>query len=98
MTTATENVTSGLAAAIRKVVVVGGGTMGNGIAQVFATHGYDVQIVDARQEFIDRALGTIGKNLERVAKKLNWDPAQSGEVLRRIQGGVSLELPQNRGR
>ncbi len=91
MSTATENVASGPSAAVKRVVVVGGGTMGNGIAQVFATNGFDVTIVETRQEFLDRALGTIGKSLDRVAKKLNWAPEQAGDILRRVRGGVSLD-------
>jgi 3-hydroxybutyryl-CoA dehydrogenase len=91
MTTTTESVSSGPSAAMKKIVVVGGGTMGNGIAQVFATHGFEVRIVEARQEFADRALGAIGKSLERVAKKLNWESGKSEEILRRVKGGVSLD-------
>jgi len=95
VSTATENVASGPSAAIKKVVVVGGGTMGNGIAQVFATNGFEVTIVETRQEFLDKALGTIGKSLDRVAKKLNWAPEQSGEVLKRVRGGVSLDAARD---
>jgi 3-hydroxybutyryl-CoA dehydrogenase len=91
VSTATENVASGPSAAIKKVVVVGGGTMGNGIAQVFATHGFEVTIVETRQEFLDRALGSIGKSLDRVAKKLNWAPEQANDILKRVRGGVSLD-------
>jgi 3-hydroxybutyryl-CoA dehydrogenase len=95
MSTVAENVASGPSAAIKKVVVVGGGTMGNGIAQVFATQGFDVHIVEARQEFLDRALGTIGKSLDRVAKKLSWAPEQAPQILQRIKGGVSLEAARD---
>ena len=91
MTTATEAVQAGVSAGVKKVAVVGGGTMGNGIAQVFASNGFEVQLVETRQEFLDRALGTIGKNLERVSKKLAWAPGRTGEILERIRGGVSLE-------
>ena len=52
-----------------KVSVIGGGTMGNGIAQVFAQCGHDVNLIDVKQEFLDRALGTIEKNLGRMVKK-----------------------------
>jgi 3-hydroxybutyryl-CoA dehydrogenase len=80
---------------VRKVVVVGGGTMGNGIAQVFATHGFEVRIVEARQEFVERALVGIGKSLERVAKKLEWAPDKAQGILQRIQGGVSLDAAKD---
>jgi 3-hydroxybutyryl-CoA dehydrogenase len=54
---------------IRRVGVVGAGTMGNGIAHVFAKSGYQVVLCDIKQEFLDRALSTVGKNLEREASK-----------------------------
>lgn len=52
-----------------RVAVIGGGTMGNGIAHVFAQHGHDVVLVEAARERLDRALGTIRANLERQVKK-----------------------------
>jgi len=52
-----------------KVSVIGGGTMGNGIAQVFAQCGNDVNLIDVKQEYLDRAMGTIEKNLGRMVKK-----------------------------
>src|SRR5262245_2308066 len=91
MSAATEAVSTGPSAAVRRVAVVGGGTMGNGIAQAFATSGFDVELVDIRQEFVDRALGTIGKNLERVAKKQSWPAEQAPGILKRIHGGTRLE-------
>jgi 3-hydroxybutyryl-CoA dehydrogenase len=80
-----------VSAHVKKVAVVGGGTMGNGIAQVFAQSGFDVQLIDAKPEFVERALATIGKNLDRVAKKQAWDEAKTKSILARIQGGTSLE-------
>src|SRR6266581_217967 len=50
--------------AIQQVGVVGAGTMGNGIAHVFARSGYDVVLCDIEQKFLDRALATIRKNLD----------------------------------
>jgi 3-hydroxybutyryl-CoA dehydrogenase len=88
---ATEPLSSTPSAAVKRVAVIGGGTMGNGIAQAFASSGFDVRLVDTRQDFVDRALGTIGKNLDRVAKKQNWVPDQVKEVIQRIRGGVSLD-------
>jgi 3-hydroxybutyryl-CoA dehydrogenase len=52
-----------------KVAVVGGGTMGNGIAHVFAQHGHEVVLIDVAQEAADKALATIGSNLERQVRK-----------------------------
>jgi len=55
--------------AIKNVAVIGGGTMGNGIAHVFAQNGYETVLIETDQEFLDRATATIKKNLERQAKK-----------------------------
>lgn len=79
-----------VSAHVKKVAVVGGGTMGNGIAQVFASAGFDVQLIDAKPEFVERARTTIAKNLDRVAKKQGWDEAKAPAILARIQGGTEL--------
>ncbi len=55
--------------AITNVAVVGAGTMGNGIAHVFALKGFNVRVIDTGQEILDRALATISKNLDRQVKK-----------------------------
>ncbi len=91
---ASEPVVS-LSANVKKIAVVGGGTMGNGIAQVFATSGFDVELIDAKPEFVERALGTIGKNLDRVAKKQAWDEAKAKGILARIHGGTALEAAKD---
>ncbi len=52
-----------------KVAVIGSGTMGNGIAHVFAQNQRTVTLVDMKQELLDRALATIAKNLERQKSK-----------------------------
>ncbi|MGH7740717.1 MAG: 3-hydroxybutyryl-CoA dehydrogenase [Candidatus Eiseniibacteriota bacterium] len=90
MSSAAETLLKGPAALVKRVAVVGGGTMGNGIAQVFATSGIEVRLVDAKPEFVERALGNISKNLERVAKKQTWPAGQAGEILKRIAGGTDL--------
>ena len=54
---------------IKTVGVIGAGTMGNGIAHVFARSGYEVVLVDVEQRFLDRGLETIGKNMEREVAK-----------------------------
>jgi 3-hydroxybutyryl-CoA dehydrogenase len=70
---------------IRRVGVVGAGTMGNGIAHVFARSGYNVVLCDVEQRFLDRALETVGKNLDReVAKNKITAEAKAG-VLSRIR-------------
>ena len=54
---------------IQRVGVIGAGTMGNGIAHVFARGGFDVVLCDVEQRFLDRAVGTIAKNLDREVAK-----------------------------
>jgi 3-hydroxybutyryl-CoA dehydrogenase len=71
---------------IRKVGVVGAGTMGNGIAHVFARGGFSVVLCDVEQRFLDRAMETIGKNLEREAAKGKITADDRAAALGRIQG------------
>ena len=54
---------------IKQVTIVGCGTMGNGIAQVFALTGYTVNLVDVKQEFLDKAVATVSKSIDRLIKK-----------------------------
>jgi len=54
---------------MKNITVIGAGTMGNGIAHVFAMNGYQVNLVDISQDALDRALKTIDKNLERMVLK-----------------------------
>lgn len=70
---------------ILKVGVVGAGTMGNGIAHVFAKSGYNVILCDLKQEYIDRAIGFITKNLEREVAKQKIAPEVKDQALARIQ-------------
>ncbi len=70
--------------AIQQVGVVGAGTMGNGIGHVFARSGYDVVLCDVEQKFLDRALATISKNLDREVAKNKITDAQKSETLKRI--------------
>jgi 3-hydroxybutyryl-CoA dehydrogenase len=54
---------------IKTVAVIGAGTMGNGIAQVFAQTGYKVKLIDLDQQLLDKAVATIGKSMDRMIKK-----------------------------
>jgi 3-hydroxybutyryl-CoA dehydrogenase len=69
---------------IKTVAVLGAGTMGNGIAHVFARSGYNVILRDVEQRFLDRGLETIGKNLDREIKKGKLTEAEKGTVLARL--------------
>ena len=71
---------------IRTAGVIGAGTMGNGIAHVFAKSGYNVVLVDVEQRFLDRGLQTISKNLEREVAKNKLTPEQRDQALGRIAG------------
>lgn len=71
--------------AIKTVAVVGAGTMGNGIAHVFAKAGYSVILRDVDQKSLDRALDTIGKNLDREVKKAKITEADKSATLARIR-------------
>ncbi len=93
--TMTEAAVSGPSQKVKKIAVVGGGTMGNGIAQVFATNGFDVELVDVKPEFVERAIATITKNLDRVAKKQEWPAEKAAGILKRIHGGTSLETAKD---
>ena len=70
--------------AIQRVGVVGAGTMGNGIAHVLARSGYEVVLCDIEQKFLDRALATIAKNLDREVAKNKISDVQRSETLQRI--------------
>jgi len=70
---------------IRRVGVVGAGTMGNGIAHVFARGGYSVLLCDVEQRFLDRGLETIGKNLDREVSKNKITADDKASALKRIE-------------
>ncbi|HZQ94955.1 MAG TPA: 3-hydroxyacyl-CoA dehydrogenase NAD-binding domain-containing protein, partial [Candidatus Sulfotelmatobacter sp.] len=70
---------------IQTVGIVGAGTMGNGIAHVFARCGYSVLLCDVEHRFLERALGTIGKNLDREVAKNKITAADKDAALGRIQ-------------
>jgi 3-hydroxybutyryl-CoA dehydrogenase len=76
---------------IRTVGVIGAGTMGNGIAHVFARSGYHVVLCEVEQRFLDRGLETLRKNLEREAAKgkITADDAQAS--LARVTGVLDRE-------
>ena len=74
-----------------RVGVVGAGTMGNGIAHVFATAGVDVRLVDVDEAALDRARATIEKNLERQVAKGTIADGAPGDILARIATGTSLD-------
>jgi 3-hydroxybutyryl-CoA dehydrogenase len=70
---------------IKTIAVLGAGTMGNGIAHVFARAGYTVILRDVEQRFLDRGLETIGKNLDREVKKEKIAAADKPLIFARLQ-------------
>ncbi len=71
---------------IKTVGVIGAGTMGNGIAHVFAKSGYNVVLVEVEQRFLDRGLQTISKNMEREVSKGKLTSEARDAALKRIKG------------
>jgi 3-hydroxybutyryl-CoA dehydrogenase len=69
---------------IERVGVIGAGTMGNGIAHVFARSGYQVTLCDVEQRFLDRALETIASNLDREVAKGKTSAEDKPAALKRI--------------
>ncbi len=77
---------------LRRVAVIGAGTMGNGIAHVFAQHGYDVTLVDIGEEQLERARLTIAANLDRQVKKGLVTEADKAAALDRITTETSVDV------
>jgi 3-hydroxybutyryl-CoA dehydrogenase len=75
---------------IKKIAVLGAGTMGNGIAHVFARAGYSVILRDVEARFLERGLETIGKNLDREVKKEKIAAGDKPLTLSRIQPTTEL--------
>src|SRR5260370_1226498 len=75
---------------IKNVAVLGAGTMGNGIAHVFARAGYKVILRDVDQSFLERALDSIGKNLDREIKKGKLPESEKPTVLSRIKTVIDM--------
>jgi len=76
---------------IKKVGVVGAGTMGNGIAQVFAQSGFDVVLSDVTDAILDRAVALIGGSMDRMIKKEKMTAAQKDAALKHITKTTSLK-------
>ncbi|MEO0084022.1 MAG: 3-hydroxybutyryl-CoA dehydrogenase [candidate division WOR-3 bacterium] len=77
---------------IKQVGVIGAGTMGNGIAQTFATSGYEVVLIDIDQKFLDNAMATIKKSLGKLVEKAKITQEQADATLARIKTGIDLSL------
>lgn len=76
---------------ITKIAVIGGGTMGNGIAHVFAMKGFDVFLTEMNEEFYERAVKTISGNLDRQVKKQLISDSEKNQALSSIQKVIGVE-------
>ncbi|MBI4946930.1 MAG: 3-hydroxybutyryl-CoA dehydrogenase [Bacteroidetes bacterium] len=76
---------------MQNITVIGSGTMGNGIAHTFAQFGYKVSLVDIKQEFLDKALATITKNIDRQVEKGSITESDKQNTLKNISTFTKLE-------
>ncbi|MBI4929270.1 MAG: 3-hydroxybutyryl-CoA dehydrogenase [Bacteroidetes bacterium] len=76
---------------MQQISVIGCGTMGNGIAHTFAQFGYKVSLVDIKQEFLDKAIATITKNIDRQVAKGSITEADKQNTLKNISTFIKLE-------
>lgn len=76
---------------IKKVAVVGGGTMGNGIAHVFALNNFDVSLVEMNEGLHEKAISTIKKNLDRQVKKEVIKEEDKHKTLKNISKVIGVE-------
>ena len=75
---------------MKNIAVIGAGTMGNGIAHVFAQSGFEVTLVDVQEAALERALSTIGKNLDRLIKKEKITAEEKNATLGRISTSTEI--------
>lgn len=76
---------------MKVIMVIGAGQMGSGIAQVAAQTGYEVILNDIKQEFVDRGLKGIDKNLSRSVEKGKMAAEEKAQIMARLKGSVSLQ-------
>ena len=81
---------------MNKVAVIGAGTMGNGIAHVFAMNGHDVKLVDISEDSLSRALQTIEKNLERMESKGRINAKVKKSTLKNISTSTDIAFIKDR--
>ncbi|MDO7485426.1 3-hydroxybutyryl-CoA dehydrogenase [Peribacillus frigoritolerans] len=76
---------------IQKVMVIGAGQMGSGIAQVCAMSGYEVLLHDLKDEYVEKGLGTIAKNLSRQVEKGKLESEEKDAILSRLTSSTNLK-------
>jgi 3-hydroxybutyryl-CoA dehydrogenase len=82
-------------AGIEKVAVIGAGTMGNGIVHLFAQHGYEVTMIDVREEALEGARATIAKNMDRQINKGALRQEEKADALARISTASELKAAES---
>ncbi len=80
---------------MEKIFVLGAGTMGSGIAQAFAVKGYEVILRDIKDEFVDKGLAGIKKNLSRLVEKGKMSQEDMENILSRISGTTDMQLAED---
>ena len=80
---------------MKKIFVLGAGTMGAGIVQAFAQKGYEVIVRDIKQEFVDRGIAGIEKSLTRLVSKEKITEEAKNDILSRISGTVDMEMAKD---
>jgi 3-hydroxybutyryl-CoA dehydrogenase len=76
---------------MKNIAVIGAGTMGNGIAHVFAQNGFNVQLIDLNEAQLQKALATIAKNLDRQVAKGSLTEEQKAQTLANLSTSNSIE-------
>ena len=76
---------------MKKVSVIGSGTMGNGIAHCFAQYGFDVNLVDISLDNLNKAQHTIQKNLDRMIQKNKITNTDKNAIVKRIKFNTKLD-------
>ena len=76
---------------MKNIAVIGAGTMGNGIAHVFAQNGYNVQLIDVSEQALEKAMATIGKNMDRMIAKEKISEADKAAALDRLKTSTDMK-------
>src|SRR6185437_6091695 len=76
---------------INKIGVIGAGTMGNGIAHVFARSGFEVVLCEVAQQYLDRGMATVRQNLEREVARNKITAGESAQAIARIRGSLERQ-------
>ena len=75
---------------MKKIAVIGAGTMGNGIAHTFAQKNYQVTLIDINEQSLEKAVSTISKNLDRMVSKDKISESEKSQTLANIQTSTEI--------